>query len=530
MQENTDPFDTTIAYQALTRLARHPFDLTIKGAITAERIHTMQASGAGLSLLYAFERVNDLIMKELFELAAERHALEQMQAMQNGEIVNIIHGYDSEKRAVQHTALRDVFDNNKPTTEIREAVKKELTKLKEFIQKVDTERRFSEMILIGIGGSELGPKALFQGLAFYQRTDRKVHFIGNIDPDDVALTLRAANLAETLVVVVSKSGTTLETATNEAFVRDAFIKEGLDPCKQFISVTMPNTPMDDPKRYLRCFHMWDSIGGRYSATSMVGGLLLSFGVGYDAFMELLRGAHDMDRIATLSDPRQNLPLLAALLGIWRRNFLNMPTVAVIPYTTVLSRFPAHLQQLDMESNGKRIDKEGRAVSFETSPIIWGEPGTNAQHSFYQSIHQGTTRVPIEFIAFATQQDSLDFEWKGTSSQEKLLANVMAQAVALATGQQNANPNKVFPGNTPSSLLMGKKLTPYTLGSLLAYYEHKVAFQGFIWGINSFDQEGVQLGKVLADRFITLYRAAHGKGEAEAFPMGESLLNFVQNVR
>ena len=533
---DTPSFEKTKAFENLKTLAAQPLDLTKEGVITTQRIASMIAKGAGYTFLYGFERITEDTLQTLVSLAAERKALEQMQAMQSGEIVNFIEGFESEKRAVLHTAMRDIFDNPNPGKEAskaRELVIKEHEKLKNFIQKLDAEKRYSEMIFVGIGGSELGPRALFHGLSFYQRKDRKIHFIGNVDPDDVALTLAKADLTKSLVVVISKSGTTLETSTNEEFLRKEFTKQGLDPKQHFISITMPKTPMDDLTRYLACFHVWDYVGGRYSATSMVGGLLISFGVGYKEYLELLKGAHDMDLVALKSNPKENLPLLGALIGIWNRNFLGYPTVGIIPYAQVLHRFPAHLQQCDMESNGKRIDRKGHACSFDTGPIIWGEPGTNAQHSFYQMIHQGTTTVPLELIGFTSSQGNLDFEWKGTTSQEKLMSNLFAQAIALATGQKSANPNKVFPGNRPTSLLLAKKLTPYALGALLSHYENKIAFQGFIWGVNSFDQEGVQLGKVLADRQLDLFAARRGVSDAskkhEPFPLGEALLKIAGEV-
>jgi glucose-6-phosphate isomerase len=287
---------------------------------------------------------------------------------------------------------------------------------------------------------------------------------------------------------------------------------------------MPNTPMDDPRRYLERFYLWDYVGGRYSATSMVGGLLIAFGVSYEAFHELCKGAHAMDVAALNKNLDENPALMLALIGIWNHNFLSYPTVAVIPYSQMLFRFPAHLQQCDMESNGKSTTVDGKKCSFETGPIIWGEPGTNAQHSFYQLIHQGRAIVPMEFIGFAESQSGVDFEWQGTTSQQKLLSNLFAQAIALAKGQKNKNPNKNFDGNRPSALIIGKKLTPYSLGALLALYEHKIAFQGFIWGINSFDQEGVQLGKVLGEKCLELFR-----NEKSDFPLAETLIRIVDEV-
>ena len=227
----------------------------------------------------------------------------------------------------------------------------------------------------------------------------------------------------------------------------------------------------------------------------------------------------MDFHARTAEPEHNLPLLSALLGIWNRNFLHLPTVAVIPYSQALSRFPAHLQQLDMESNGKRIDKQAKECSYSTGPVVWGEPGTNGQHSFYQLIHQGTDVVPLELIGFWKSQYGQDAVVQGTSSQEKLIANLFAQSIALAVGQANENPNRYFPGNRPNRVLMGRQLDPFTLGALLSYYENKVAFQGFIWNINSFDQEGVQLGKVLASKVLTQMQ----KPEEEVFALGQAYL-------
>jgi glucose-6-phosphate isomerase len=521
----TPDFTETLAYPKLVMEAERPFDLSGQ-ALSADRFARMRSQAAGYTLLWACERVSAKTEETLFALAQERKVLEQMYCMQSGYPINWIEGVESEKRAVLHTATRDLFDNANPNPkaqEVRTASLAEHQKLRAFLIDLEAEKRFSEMIFVGIGGSELGPRALYESLAFYYKPHRKVHFIGNVDPDDVAIALSNTDLAHTLVVVISKSGTTEETATNEAFLRDYFNHKGLVPKEHFVAVTCPGTPMDDNTRYRACFYLWESIGGRYSASSLVGGLLLSFTCGYECYYEFLRGAHDMDQVALKDNPRENLPLIGALLGVWNRNFLGYPTVAVIPYSRLLNRFPAHLQQCDMESNGKRVNRKGQPVTFQTGPIVWGEPGTNAQHSFFQLLHQGTAIVPLELIGFARSQGKLDFEWHDTTSQEKLLANLMAQAIALATGQKNANPNKSFPGNRPSSLLLAKQLTPYSLGALLAYYEHKIAFQGFLWGINSFDQEGVQLGKVLASKFLKHYSARRTGKPAEPFDLARALL-------
>ena len=285
--------------------------------------------------------------------------------------------------------------------------------------------------------------------------------------------------------------------------------------------------MDDPSKYLASFYIWDYIGGRYSVTSMVGGVILAFSLGMDRFLDFLRGASAMDKLALKKE--HNLPLISALLSVWNRNFLDLPTQAIIPYSQALSRFPAHLQQLNMESNGKRINRHGKAVSYETGSIYWGEPGTNGQHSFFQLIHQGTTIVPVEFIGFIHSQYKMDIVFQETTCQEKLLANLLAQSVALATGQKSPNANKIFPGNRPTRIVLAERLDPYTLGQILSYYEHAAAFQGFLWDINSFDQEGVQLGKVLAMQFIDLFaQKREGKEiDPKAFPIGSSYLRHLE---
>ncbi|MBI3236283.1 MAG: glucose-6-phosphate isomerase, partial [Chlamydiales bacterium] len=426
----------------LNELAQEPIDLTQEGILTSKRIDGMMANGAGLKLFYATERISDHVLSALYDLAEETGAVQKMISMQQGNIVNCIEGYESERRPALHTAMRDFFDmrNSSETSQAAtQLAYKELEKLRAFLDEVETKERFTDLVQIGIGGSELGPKAVYIALEAYHKPNRRVHFLSNVDPDDGAQIFGKLNLEKTLVVVVSKSGSTLETLTNEQFAKEYFIKAGINP--------------------------------------------------------------KVDKIAMKNDLKSNLSLLSALLGIWNRNFLSLPTVAIIPYSRALMRFPAHLQQLDMESNGKRIDKRGNPVDFDTGPVIWGEPGTNGQHSFYQLIHQGTTVVPLEFIGFSQSQYGQDVLYQGTSCQEKLLSNLFAQSIALAVGQKSGNPNQVFPGNRPNRILFGQKLDPFAMGAILAYYEHKVAFQGFIWNINSFDQEGVQLGKKLALKMV-----------------------------
>lgn len=507
----------TQAHKELESLKDSPFDLTADNALNKDRFHSYKASEAGLEYYYATQRVDDTVLASLQRLADETSAVDQYKEMLRGEELNRIDGYESEERQVLHTAVRNVFaDLNDPenignsVSAIRSA-QTELDKLNKFCNEIangvianSVGQPFTDMVLIGIGGSDLGPRAIYMALKKYAIQGRKVHFISNVDPDDAAATLDGLDLSKTLVAVTSKSGSTLETLTNELLVAERFKQVGLPMNKHFICVTGKGSPMDNPNKYLRTFYMFDYIGGRYSVTSMVGGVILAFSLGYKNFESFLRGSRKMDLNCLNKDIKKNLSLLAAVLGIWNRNYLNCETLAVLPYSQALSRFSAHLQQCDMESNGKRINRQGEAIHYATGPVVWGEPGTNGQHAFYQLIHQSETVVPCDFIGFRESQFAIDIDVKGTTSQQKLLANLLAQSIGLATGKSSENPNKVFPGNRPNSLLLADKLTPEMMGQLLAFYENKIVFQGFIWNINSFDQEGVQLGKILANEIIDTY--------------------------
>lgn len=505
----------------LKELAKHPIDLTDPAVLTAERILKFTASSAGFKCLFATERVSDEVMAALSKLANESQVLAEMEKMQSGEVVNCIEGYPSENRPALHTALRDFFDHPqmaKTAVQACELARAEVEKLKHFEAKMDP---FTDLVVIGIGGSALGPEALFLALKGHIKAGRRVHFIVNVDPDETRDVLQGLNLDKTLVAVISKSGTTQETLTNEALVRSHFSQ----PEKHFIAITGEGSPMDNPSRYLASFYIWDWVGGRFSASSAIGGLIFTFAFGFQMYWDLLKGAHTMDRAALETDLTRNLPLLGALIAVWNRNYLHYPTLAIIPYSKGLCRWPAHIQQVEMESNGKAIDKQGEPLKGATAPVVWGEPGTNAQHSFFQMIHQGTDVIPVEFIGFKKAQFSADLKQDGVTSQEKLLSNLLAQSLALAMGQKNANPNKNFSGNRPSHILLASELNAETLGALLSYYENKVAFEGFIWNVNSFDQEGVQLGKVLASRFVELFK----KGFEGANPIEAAFKSHLDSV-
>ncbi len=496
----------------LLELAKSPYDLARAGALDDTRLRKYTCKTDMFDLHYAMQRIDDKVLDCLQELADECALVERFVAMKKGEVVNKIEGFDSENRQVLHTACRDIFSDSPHASQAAGQAKKEVNKLKHFLQELedgtvcnDQNEPFQTMIHLGIGGSDLGPRSIFEALRFFGKKKREVFFISNVDPDDAASILDRVDLSRTLVSIVSKSGTTLETLTNESLVRSAFAEAGLDASHHCISVTGEGSPMDNPDNYLRSFYMFDYIGGRYSSTSMVGLVMLGFSLGFEQACDVLKGAASMDIAAEKRSVRENVPLLLAMLGIWNHNFLHYPTLAVLPYSQALHRFPAHLQQCDMESNGKSVSRDGTIVNHKTGPVVWGEPGTNGQHAFYQLLHQGTEIVPVEFIGFRKSQSGFEMEIEGTGSQQKLLANLVAQSVALATGKESENPNKQFDGNRPNSIILAEQLTPEVMGGLLSLYEAKIVFQGFVWNINSFDQEGVQLGKLLANRFLSLMR-------------------------
>jgi glucose-6-phosphate isomerase len=513
MDRNYKGLAESEAFRELIRLGRRPCDLTSPGVLQDEqRWKQFSCSLEEWRLFYATERVDVEVIAGLQALADELELVTQFRSMRRGAVLNRIKGFPSEHRQVLHTACRDVFAPLPAAPEATEEARQELEKLRAFLADLDNGtvvnaqgQAFDTMVHIGIGGSDLGPRAMFEAMRGFALPERKVHFIANVDPDDAARVLAEVNLATTLITIVSKSGSTLETLTNETLARNALQRAGLDPAKHCLAVTGKGSPMDDSRNYLRSFYIFDYIGGRYSVTSMVGAVVLGFALGFSAVLEFLEGAAAVDSQAEQTQICDNLPLLLALLGIWNHNILGHSTLAILPYSQALHRFTAHLQQCDMESNGKSVDRHGRPVSVKTGPVIWGEPGTNGQHAFYQLLHQGTEVVPAEFIGFRWSQRRSDELVEGTTSQQKLLANLFAQCIALAVGRPSDNPNKAFPGNRPSCLLLAEKATARTLGALLAIYEAKIVFQGFAWNVNSFDQEGVQLGKVLAGGFLEALR-------------------------
>ena len=468
--------DTLEAFKNLSKAERVNIAEAMSGENGAERVKTYSTPMAeGLAYNYAAKQVDDKVLEDLQKLADEAQLTEKFEALYNGEVINT-----GEKRMVLHHLTRGQLGEavNADGTDKRAFYKEQQQKIADFANKVHAGEitnaageKFTTVVQIGIGGSDLGPRAMYLALENWAKKNdtfkMEAKFISNVDPDDAAAVLYGIDVAHSIFILVSKSGTTLETLTNESFVKDALKNAGLDASKHMIAVTSETSPLAKSDDYLAAFFMDDYIGGRYSSTSAVGGAVLSLAFGPEVFERFLNGAAEEDRLGTEKDIRKNPAMLDALIGVYERNVLGYPSTAVLPY----------------------------------SPVIFGEPGTNGQHSFYQLLHQGTDIIPLQFVGFKSNQMNTDVVIQGSTSQQKLCANVAAQIVAFACGKEDENRNKNFEGGRPSSIIIGEQLNPETLGALLSHFENKVMFQGFVWNVNSFDQEGVQLGKVLAKRVL-----------------------------
>ncbi|AZI67128.1 glucose-6-phosphate isomerase [Kaistella daneshvariae] len=478
---------------------------------------------------YLFDYSKNLISKETFDflqdLAEECDLKSAIKAMFSGEKIN-----ETEGRAVLHTALRD-FSANEILVDgenIKPAIRKVLGQMKTFSEKIISGehtgfsgKEITDVVNIGIGGSDLGPVMVCSALKHY-KTRLNAHFVSNVDGNHIAEVLKNLNPETTLFIIASKTFTTQETMTNAESAKTWFLKSGkeADVAKHFVALS---TNVEAVKKFgiaeENIFEFWDWVGGRYSLWSAIGLSIVLF-VGYENFEQLLKGAHETDTHFRTADFKENVPVLMAILGVWYRNFFDAGTYAILPYSQYLDRFPAYLQQGDMESNGKCVDRNGDFVDYETGPVIWGEPGTNGQHAFYQLIHQGTQLIPADFIAYAKSCNVV------SDHQEKLLANFFAQTEALAFGKtpdevwaelektgisgeeiEELVNYKVFQGNTPTNSFIFEELTPFSLGQLIALYEHKIFVQGVIWNIFSFDQFGVELGKVLAGKILAELKSA-----------------------
>jgi len=516
MTTNTTPLTKLAAWQALEAHYQKVRELHLRNLFADDptRGERMAIEAVGIYFDYSKHRITDETLRLLLQLAEESGLRARIDAMFRGEKINV-----TEKRAVLHVALRApkgeiiVVDGKNVVPEVHAV----LDKMADFSDRVrsgewkgHTGKRIKNVINIGIGGSDLGPVMAYEALKHYSERSLKFRFVSNVDGTDFVEATRDLDPAETLFIVSSKTFTTLETMTNAQSARDWLLKglggDARAVAKHFVAVS---TNAEKVSAFgidtLNMFGFWDWVGGRFSMDS-ASGLSTMLAVGPDNFRALLKGFHEVDEHFRNAPFEKNLPVLMGLLSVWNNDFFGAQTVAVLPYEQYLKRFPAYLQQLTMESNGKHVTLEGGQVNYQTGPIYWGEPGTNGQHSFYQLIHQGTRMIPCDFIAFGHALCSLG------QHHDILLANVFAQAEALAFGKTPEQvkaegtpdalvPHRVFEGNRPSNVIIADRLTPEVLGKLVALYEHSVFTQGVIWNIDSFNQWGVELGKVLAQRIV-----------------------------
>jgi glucose-6-phosphate isomerase len=516
MKATIKPLTQRPAWKALATHHKQIKNLHLRKLFAADskRGERMTVEAAGLYLDYSKNRITDQTLKMLLQLAKESGLRERIDAMFSGEKINT-----TENRAVLHVALRApkgetiLVDGKNVVPEVHTV----LDQITEFSNRVrsgewkgHTGKSIKNILNVGIGGSDLGPVMAYEALKHYSERSLTFRFVSNVDGIDFVEATRDLDPAETLFIISSKTFTTLETMTNAQSARD-WLVHGLGGkqkavAKHFVAVSTNTEKVSafgiDPSNM---FGFWDWVGGRYSMDSAIG-LSTMLAVGPKHFRAMLAGFHEMDEHFRTAPFAQNLPVLLALLSVWNTDFLGAQTVAVLPYEQYLKRFPAYLQQLTMESNGKHVTLAGKNVNYQTGPIYWGEPGTNGQHSFYQLIHQGTRLIPCDFIAFGHSLTRLG------RHHDILLANVFAQTEALAFGKTAEEvkaegtpdwlmPHRVFEGNRPSNVILADRLTPSMLGKLVALYEHSVFTQGVIWSIDSFDQWGVELGKVLAQRIV-----------------------------
>lgn len=519
MLPKINPTETNIWEYLVEHFLENEFDLRTLFAENPRRFEEFSVKRDNYLFDYSKNLINSTTMEYLLRLAEETKVKEAINLMFSGEKIN-----ETENKAVLHTALRDFSD--KPIfvdgEDVKPKIKRVLSQMRLFSEKVISGEyrgfsgeKITDVVNIGIGGSDLGPVMVCSALKHY-KTRLNTHFISNVDGNHLAEVLKNLNPETTLFIVASKTFTTQETITNAFSAKKWFLQKATeeDVAKHFVALS---TNIDAVKSFgiaeENIFEFWDWVGGRYSLWSAIG-LSIVLSIGYGNFEKLLKGANETDVHFQTAEFSQNIPILMALLGIWYRNFAGASSYAVLPYSQYLERFPAYLQQTDMESNGKFVDRNGDFVNYEAGTIIWGEAGTNGQHSFYQLLHQGTELIPADFIAFVRSCNVV------ADHQEKLLANFFAQTEALAFGKnedevyaelkQSGNTDdeiykilsyKVFQGNSPTNSLLIDELTPYSLGQLIALYEHKIFVQGVIWNVYSFDQFGVELGKVLANKIL-----------------------------
>ncbi len=466
------------------------------------RFEQYSVSAGRLFYDYSRQRVDEQVMGYLLELAELRGLIKKFRDMMSGAHVN-----ETEKRAALHTAARQfsdtpVYDNGRNVMSEIKAVREKIKSFTEAVHKGDirgsTGMPFRDIVVVGIGGSYLGTEFIATALEGLADKGVALHFLSNVDIDNFGRIVSRIVAETTLWIVISKSYTTMETIANLNQARAFMTERGLKPEDHLVTVTSKGSPGDDPNNpALATFHMFDYIGGRFSATSAVGGVPLSLYLGWDRFERLLKGAEEMDLHAASAPAPQNGPLTAALIGIWNNNFLRYETQGIVAYASALSRLAPHIQQLYMESNGKAVTLKGLPVDVKTGVIVFGEPGTNAQHSFFQLAHQGRP-FPIDFIGVRRPQyDEYTATFKGVTNHQELWANLIAQSQALAMGSSGERPARSFPGNRPSATIVLDDLSPENIGRLLSFYEARTVFEAFVWDINPFDQFGVELGKTMA---------------------------------
>jgi glucose-6-phosphate isomerase len=454
--------------------------------------------------LYDFsrQRLVDDTLGVLFELAAKSNVSDRFKSMIGGEKIN-----HTENRAALHTAMRDfsgesIFVDGR---DVMPQIRKVRDDINVFSEKMrsgkllgTTGKPLDQVVIVGIGGSYLGTECVANALSSCASHKNSLHCLSNVDPADFARVVSEIDPEKTLWIIVSKSYTTRETLANENLIRWFLKEKALDPASHMATVTSKGSPGDNPDNPVAAsFHMFDFVGGRYSVSSAVGGVPLSIYLGFDIFERFLKGANEMDQHAANAPVSENIPLMAALLSIWNRDFLGYPVLGIIPYATPLRRLPAHIQQLHMESTGKNVNFQGEPLQKPAGMIIIGEPGTNAQHSFFQMAHQGPA-FPIEFIGvIRNPYPEINEAYKGVTNHQELWANLISQPKALAEGQNHSDRFRFFPGNRPSSTIILDDLSPESVGRLIAFYEAKTVFEAFLWNVNPFDQFGVQLGKTIA---------------------------------
>ncbi|OUR94241.1 glucose-6-phosphate isomerase [Halobacteriovorax marinus] len=485
-------------------------DLFSKGSDRAEKFLFQELD---LYIDYSKHRITSETMDLLISLAKSRGLEDAINDMFLGKKINVTEGREVLHTALRNRSHREILVEGENVTPKVNAV---LEKMSAFSNKVRsgewkgfTGKKIKNIVNIGIGGSDLGPVMIYEALKHYSKRDLKVTFVSNVDGTHIAEALRDIDPSETLFIVASKTFTTQETMTNANTAREWLIAELKDEAAiaaHFVALsTNEASVVEFGIDAENMFEFWDWVGGRYSICSAIG-LPIMLAIGSENFFELLDGFHEMDNHFEQTPLEENIPVILAMLGVWYNNFWDASSHAILPYDQYLSRFPAYFQQGDMESNGKDVDRDGNAIDYQTGPIIWGEPGTNGQHAFYQLIHQGTKLIPADFIGFAKSHNALG------DHHSKLMSNFFAQTEALAFGKtreevkaqesdESLIPFKVFKGNRPTTTIMAKELDPKTLGKLVAMYEHKIFVQGIVWNIYSFDQWGVQLGKVLANQIL-----------------------------